>query len=132
MLSQPLQLVPKYDNTKAVYGDSKQQNYGCKRDVTDHRDMIRTYNAGEITSNTKHGLVKDIHRVYDKGGLGSSSSNILCSAYGLELMQQSMESNNITLTVFISSLTTTLDCTTRPMIKMIKMSEFLSVMSLRQ
>ena len=63
-----------------------QQNYGSKRGIPDHRDMIRMYGAGEITSNTKHGLVKYIHRVYDQGGLGSCSSNVVCSAYRLELM----------------------------------------------
>ena len=71
-----------------------QQNYGSKCDVPDHRDRIRTYVAGEIPSNTKHGLVKYIHHVYDQGRLDSCSSNVLCSAYGLELMRQSIESNN--------------------------------------
>ena len=57
-----------------------------KRGVPDHRDMIRTYGAGQIPSNTKHGLVKYIHRVYDQGGLGSFLSNVVCSVYRLELM----------------------------------------------
>ena len=43
-----------------------QQNYGSKCDVPDHRDMIRMYVAGEIPSNTKHGLVKYFHHVYDR------------------------------------------------------------------
>ena len=63
-----------------------QQNYGSKRDFPDHRDMIRTYSAGEIPSNTKHGLVKYIHHVYDQGGLGSCLSNVVYSVYRLELM----------------------------------------------
>ena len=67
-----------------------QQNYGSKSDVPDHRDMIRMYGAGEIPSNTKHGL----DHVYDQGRLDSCSSNVLCSAYGLVLMRQSMENNN--------------------------------------
>ena len=87
-----------------------QKNYGSKRDVPDHRDMIRTYSAGEITSYTKHDLVKYIHHVSDQGGLDCSSSNGLRSTYGLEVMRQSMVSNNnLTLKVYISSFTTTLD-----------------------
>ena len=66
-----------------------QRNYGSKRDVTDHRDVIRTYSADEIPSHTKHDLVKYISHVYNQGGLDSCTSNALCGAYGLELMRQS-------------------------------------------
>ena len=71
-----------------------QRNYGSKRDVPDHRDVIRTYGTGEKPSDKKHDLIKYISHVYNQGGLDSCTSNVLCSAYGLELMRQSMESNN--------------------------------------
>ena len=53
--------------------------------------MIRKYDFGAIPSDKKHDLVKYIsHR---QGGQDSCTSNIICGAYGLELMQQSMVSN---------------------------------------
>ena len=68
-----------------------QRNYGSKRDVSDHRDLIKRY--GERPSDKKHDLVRYIHHVYDQGGLDSCTSNVVCAAYGLELMRQSMEDN---------------------------------------
>ena len=70
-----------------------QQYFGGKRDVPDDRDVIRTYGAGERPSDTKHDLIKYISHVYDQGSLNNCTSNALCSAYGLELMRQSMKSN---------------------------------------
>ena len=57
--------------------------------------MIRTYGTGERPSDTKHDLVNYISQVYDQGSLNNCTVNALCSAYGLELMRQSMESNNV-------------------------------------
>ena len=45
-----------------------QQNYGSKRDVPDHRDLIRMYGTGEIPSDTKHGLLKYIGHVMTMAG----------------------------------------------------------------
>ena len=56
--------------------------------------MIRMYVTGTIPSYTKHDLFKYISHVYDQDGLDSCTLNVLCRAYRLELMRQSMESNN--------------------------------------
>ena len=72
-----------------------QRYFGGKRDVHDQRDVIRTYGAGERLSDTKHDLVQYISQVYNQGSLNNCTVNALCSAYGLELMRQSKESNTV-------------------------------------
>ena len=72
-----------------------ERTFGGKRDVHDQRDVIRTYGAGERPTDTKHDLVQYISHVYDQGSLHCCTANALCSAYGLELMRQSMESNSV-------------------------------------
>ena len=76
-----------------------QRNYGGKRDILDDRDVTKRY--GERPPDKKHDLIKYIHHVYDQGGLDSCTSNVVCAAYGLELVRQSLESN--TLKYFASS-----------------------------
>ena len=71
-----------------------QRYFGGKHDVPDDRDVIRTYGTGERPSDRKHDLINYINRVYHQGRLNNCTANALCSAYGLELMRQSMESNN--------------------------------------
>ena len=108
-----------------------QRYFGGKCDVHDQRDVIRIYGAGERPSNTKHDLVQYIGQVYNQGTLNNCTVNALCSAYGLELLRQTMESN--TLYEYFDSSRLFLYYNSRLYDgKLIKIQVFLSIMPSRQ
>lgn len=67
--------------------------YGARPDIRDDRDLRKVYSQSQIPANPTVDLRRYISHVYNQGSLSSCTASALCSAYGLDLMKQSMTLN---------------------------------------